>query len=133
HRGPGLRVPTVTSPLSFYSVLVVQTHVEPNRRVEGPKLLKTQPGEFVVESFAIRSRREIPIPDSPLRDRSCDAMDMLTHAMLTFGRAVFPVKILAGHYVGCKLTPELRDFTILLLKDGSALLIPNRCAAAIPF
>ena len=56
------------------AVLVVQTNVEPDRRVERGVLVQAQPGEFLVKNFPVFFV-EVTILDSPVRDGPGDAMD----------------------------------------------------------
>ena len=65
------------------AVLVIQTDIEPNWRVEGAVLIQAEPGQFIVKNLRCFRVREIAIGHAPIRDRLSDAMNQLAHRSLT--------------------------------------------------
>ena len=61
------------------AVLMMQTNVEPDRRIESTMLVQAKPGQLVVKSFRRLRVREISIGNTPIGDGSRDAMHELTH------------------------------------------------------
>ena len=74
------------------AVLMVETDIEPDRRIERAVLIHAEPGQFIAENFAVRLA-EIAVLDSPIRDGAADPMNELLHGRLAFRGVLFAVKI----------------------------------------
>src|SRR5206468_11801515 len=62
-----------------HTVLMIQSNVEPDRRIKGAMLVQAEPGQFVVESLRSFFIGEVAIRDSPVGDRARDPMNKLPH------------------------------------------------------
>jgi len=126
----------VVSPIAFGSnhvVLLIETDIEPNRRIEGTVLVQTKPTEVSIEVFAILRRIEVSICDAPIGNRPRHPMDQLTNrvlALLNIRRIA--VKVLADDNVGGQLAPTRRDLAIGLLKEDFAAFIFDGGASSLP-
>ena len=78
----GLLVPMPIALRPLDAVLVIQTHVEPDGRIERPVLVQAQPRQLAVESLAVRLCGEVAVGRSPIGDRAADAVDQLTNALV---------------------------------------------------
>ena len=58
---------------------MIQTNVEPNRRVEGAVLIQAKPGQFIIKNLRRFRVHEIAVGHTPIRDRLSDAMYQLAH------------------------------------------------------
>ena len=67
------------------AVLVIQTDVEPDRRIERAMLVQAKPGELVVKNFRCLRVRKISIGNSPIGNRSRHPMDQLPDRTLAAG------------------------------------------------
>src|SRR5204862_1994852 len=74
------------------AILVEETHVKPDRRIERPVLIDAQPGQLVVKHSAVRPA-EVTVTDAPVRDRSTDPLKELLDRRLTLRRVLFAIKI----------------------------------------
>ena len=111
-------VPVAHRPLD--AVLVIQAHVEPNRRIERRTLVQTQPAQLAVETLAVGRRGEVTVRDAPIGDGAADAVHQLADALLALFGAHLAVEILVGHHVRGQLAPGGRDFAIGLLEEHLA-------------
>src|SRR5690606_25033540 len=57
------------------AVLLVKADVEPDRRIERAVLVKTEPGEVLIEIFRALRVGEITVRDPPVRNRPDDAVN----------------------------------------------------------
>ena len=130
----GLAVPEPIAPVAALAdlVLVVQPHIEPNRRIEGPILVDAQPGQLVVEHLAV-FLAEVPVGHTPVRDGPGHPMDELLDRFLPLRLGRISVEVLGADHLGGQNRPVLRNFDPLLLEDGLARIIGDLRRAAIPF
>ncbi len=71
---------------------MIQTDVEPHRRIERAVLVQAQPGQFFVKNFPVRLA-EITVRDAPVRNGARDAVDELAHGSFALGSMLLTVKI----------------------------------------
>ena len=126
----------VVSPIAFGSnhvVLLIETDIEPNWRIEGTVLVQTKPAQVSVEVFAILRRIEVSICDAPIGNRTRHPMDQLTNRELAFlNIRRIAVKVLADDNVGGQLTPARWDLAIGLFKENFAAFILDGGASRFP-
>ena len=117
---------------------MMEPDVEPDRRVERAVLIHAKPGQLVVKSLGCFRVREIAVGDSPVGDRSRDAMHQLPHgrfpAALVRIRAVrdVAVEIFRDRDLGRERAPALRHLDVLLLEDHLAAVVGDFRRAPLP-
>ena len=118
---------------------MIQSDVEPNRRVERAILVQTESRQLIVEPIGVGRRGEITVVPSPVGDRAGNSIDQLANRILAVSRRRAPiaaghvaVKVLADDHVGCELTPRSRNFAIGLLEDDPAALVLDLRRAQLP-
>ena len=74
------------------AILMIQSHVEPDGRIEGAILVHTQPGQIIAEYFPV-GLRKVPVLHAPIRDRPANALDELAHRGFAFGCVLFAIEI----------------------------------------
>src|SRR5262249_22199308 len=60
-------------------VSMKESHVEPDRRVERPKLVEAKRGQLVIKSLGISRRRKITVLLAPISDSAGDSINQLTY------------------------------------------------------
>ena len=126
-------IPAPVARGALHAVLVEQTDVEPDGRIERTVLVHAEPGEIAVEVLAVLPRLEVAVGDAPVGDRTGDAVHELLHRVLALGRVDFTVKILADHDVGRQLAPGGGNLTRRLLEEHLAVLPLDGGRAELPF
>ena len=114
------------------AVLVIETDVEPDRRIERAVLVHAKPGQFVVKNFAL-GLGEITILDAPIGNRAADAVDELTHRGFALGRVLLAVKIFGNDDFGRQHRPGLRHFDVFLFENDFAGVVGDFRRALFPF
>jgi hypothetical protein len=121
-----------------HAVLVMQTDVEPDRRIERAMLVHAKPGQLVVENFRLLRIGKITIRDPPVRDRPRDAVHQLLHR--TFAPAfarISPIryvaiKIFRDRDLGRQSAPALGHLDVLLFEDHPAAIVGDFRRAPLP-
>ena len=111
---------------------MVQTYVEPHGRIESTVLIHAQPGQLIVEDFAV-CLGEVFVLYAPVCDRAADAVDHLADALFTLIGLDIAVKILGDNNLGGKLGPELGNFDFFLTEEDIAGIIIDFRGAVVPF
>src|SRR5262249_25630573 len=114
------------------AVLMVQTHIEPNRRVERAILIEAQPGQFLVKDFP-DCFAEISVSNAPIGNRPANPMNELPHRRLSFGRTLLAIKIFRHHHFGRQLRPRFWRLHVLLLENYLAAIVANFRGSIFPF
>ena len=130
-----LKLFSIPMPVAFRAtdaVLMKETDVEPNRRIEGAMLVEAEPRQVAIEGLAIFRGGEVAIHEPPIGDRAGHAMDELANAVFTFWGAVLAIEILADDDVGRELRPEGGYFTVLLFEEDLAIFVFDRSGAEFP-
>ncbi len=96
---------------------MIQTDIKPDGRIEGTVLMESQPSQLAIEIFAVFRARKVSIGHSPIGDRSRDAMNELSDAGFTLGRADLAIEVLIDHDVGCQLAPRDGNFAVVLFEQ----------------
>src|SRR5438105_7036360 len=89
--------------------LLLEAHVEPDRRVEGGELVDEDRLQLGLEGVGLLLGREVITGSAPLADPARDSADHLLNAVLACGRVELPAEILLGDDVRRRLRPELRE------------------------
>ena len=111
---------------------MIQSDIEPHRRIESAELIHAKPGEFVKKDFAIRLAK-ISIRDAPICNRPRDAMNQLLHRSFALGRVLLAVKIFRHDDFGGEHRPGLRHFDIFLFKNDLVRVVGDFGGALVPF
>ena len=118
---------------------MIQSDVEPNRRVERAILVQTERRQFIVEPLRIGRRGKITVVPAPIGDRAGNSVDQLANGVLAVSRRWAPiaagyvaVKVLADDNVAGELAPRTRNLTTCLLEDNPAALVFDRGRAQLP-
>ncbi len=126
-------VPTPVALRALNAVLVVQSHVEPNRTVKRTVLVQTQPSQIAIEILTVFGRVKVPIGQAPIRDGSRYTVNQLTNTALAFTCVVgIAVEILGDDHISRQLTPVCWNLAIILLEQGVTTFVLDRCTAQIP-
>ena len=97
--------------------MLLDAHVEPDRRVEAHLLVDEQVGQLGLEGLEVRVRGEVALGFGPGRDRVDDPVNELADGGLALRGAEVAAEVLADHDVGGELAPEVGDLDVLLLED----------------
>ena len=125
-------VPVVVAPRTLHAVLMIQTDVEPHRRVKRTVLVQAEPGQLAVEAFAVVGRLEVAVLYAPIGDGPGDAVNDLPDARFPLRCSRLAVKILADDHVGRQRGPRGRDLAVLLLEQDVARFVLDACGAQLP-
>jgi len=131
-RAVGRLVPVPVAHGPLHAVLMIQSDVEPDRRIERDVLVQAEPGELAVEPLAVLGPGEVAVGHAPIGDGAGDAMNEPAHAGLALRRAQLAVKVLAYHHVGGQLAPGGRDLGVPLLEHHLPVLALDRRRAQVP-
>ena len=85
--------------------LLLEAHVEPDRRVEGRHLVEQDVGELVLEGLGVVVGGEVAALAAPAGDRAGHAADHLLDRRLALGRVEPAAEVLLGDDVGGVLRP----------------------------
>src|SRR6266511_4460375 len=113
------------------AVMVVETDIEPNRRVERPVLVEAEPGQLVIKDLAV-GRVKVTIFCAPVGDGPADAVDQLAHRGLALSGVLLAIKILRDNHFGGEQRPRLGHFDIVLFEDDLATVVGNLGSAPLP-
>ena len=112
---------------------MVEPHIEPNRRIEGAKLIDTEPSQFLVKELTVRCRK-VPVFDAPIGNRSRDTMDELLHRVLSLTLLLrVAIKILRTDDFGRQLGPTFGNFNVLLFEKSFPRIVRDFGGALVPF
>ena len=118
---------------------MMQTDIEPNRRVERAMLIHAKPGQLIVKNFRRLFVRKITIRDSPIGDRPRDAMHQLPHRSFAAAfvriRAVgdVAVKIFRDRNLRRERAPRFWHLDVLLLEDDLTAVVCDFRRPFFPF
>src|SRR5207237_2349698 len=101
--------------------LLLEAHVEPDRRVEGGELVDEDRLELGLEGVGLFVGGEVAAGAAPGADRVGDARDHVLDAPLALRRAHAAPEVLLRDDVRGRLRPELRELDALLLEDRLVL------------
>ena len=76
---------------------VVESDVEPDRRIERAVLVDAEPGQFLVEDLGVGLRGEVAVLKTAIGDGLADAVDELLDGMLALAVLDVAVEILADN------------------------------------
>ena len=96
--------------------VLLEAHVEPDRRVERRHLVKQDVGELVLEGLGVLVGREVAALATPGRDRPGNAADHLLDRGLALGRVHTAAEVLLRDDVRRVLRPGLRELDPALLE-----------------
>ena len=130
---PVLRIPVIVAAGALDAVLMVQSDVEPDGRIERAVLMQAHPGQVAIEILAVLARLEIAVGDAPVGNRAGDAVNHLPDARFAFGRIRLAVEILADDDVGRQSAPGLGNFAVGLLEEDAAPFVLDVGRALVPF
>ena len=91
-------MPVAAGGIVAHAILVVKSHVEPNRRVEGAILVDAQEDQFVVKDLAVFLGK-IAVLDTPVCDGAADPMDQLAHGG-SRSRVLLAIEVLGDDHLG---------------------------------
>ncbi len=112
-------------------VLMEETAVEPDRRVERSILVDAQPGELVVERLGVLGGGEVSLLFTPIGNRAADPVDQLTDTGLALVGADLAVEIFRHHDLGRKNRPARRDLDVFLAEDNIAGIVGDLGGAIV--
>src|SRR5262245_35929572 len=72
--GLGTVIPVTSRRIVTYTVLVIESHVEPHGRIERAILIEAKPRQLIVKNLALLLA-EVTVADAPVRNRSADSVD----------------------------------------------------------
>src|SRR4029077_3312262 len=101
--------------------LLLEAHVEPDRRVEGRELVDEDRLQLVLERLRIVLAREVAALTAPRADRPDDPADHLLDGALALGARHPAAEVLLRDDVRGRLRPELRELDVLLLERRAVL------------
>ena len=130
--GLAVEKPVALAGIFADAVFVIQTDIEPHRRIERAVLVHAQPGQFLVKNFAVRLA-EIAVRNAPVRNRPRNAMDELAHGRFALGGVLFAVKIFRHDDFRGEHRPRLRHLDIFLLENHLAGVVGDFGGALVPF
>src|SRR5690606_22415657 len=108
------------------SVLVVESDVEPDRRVEGTVLVKAEPGEVVVKGFRAGGVPQVAVFETPVGDGAGDPVDELPDRVLSAPRPWIgaepriAIEVFRNHDLGREFAPVFGHFDSLLTENNLA-------------
>src|SRR5437660_6097262 len=108
--------------------LLLEAHVEPDRRVEGGELVDEDRLQLGLEGVGLLAGGEVAAGAAPGADRVGDARDHVLDAPLALRRAHAAPEVLLRDDVRGRLRPELRELDALLLEDRLVLAGDERVA-----
>src|SRR5690348_5570475 len=114
------------------AVLMIQSDVEPDRRIERAVLVQTEPGQLVVENLAV-GFAEITILYTPIRNGPGDAVDELAHGGFALGGVLLAIKVLRDDDLRGQQRPRLRHLDVFLFENHLAGIIGDFGSATVPF
>jgi len=106
--------------------LLLEAHVEPDRRVERRHLVQQDVAELGLERVAVLLAGEVAALAAPVGDRAGDPVDHLLDRPLARRRVELATEVLLRDAVRRVQRPRLREVDVLLLER------PDRCGAQLP-
>ena len=125
-------VPVAFGGILADSILVIETDVEPDRRVERAMLVDAKPRQLFVKRFSI-FLAEVSVRDAPISNRPAHAMDQLPNRRFALGGVLFAVEIFGNDHLRRKDRPGLRNLNVLLFKNDLVILVGDFSGPAFPF
>src|SRR5207248_140497 len=121
------------------TVLMIQTNIEPNRRIKRAMLVRAQPRQIIIEDLGSLFIREVAICYSPIGDRSRHAVNQLPHRR--FSSAIvrispvrnIAIEIFRDGNLRRQLAPAFWHLDVFLLKNHLSAIIGDFCRALFPF
>ena len=118
---------------SHHLVLLEQSNVEPNGRIERTILMEAQPRQIAVETLGISRLIKVSVLKPPIGNRAGNSLNQLLDRVLALlGILRVTVEVLADDDVGRKLAPRSGNLTVGLLEEHFAILVLDRRTTDLP-
>ena len=108
----GFAIPVIVAAGTFYAILMIQAHVEPDRRVERAVLMQAEPGEIAVEVFAVVGGLKVTIINAPVGNGAGHTVNYLLNTGFPLGSIRLTIEVFADYNVRRQRAPALGNFAI---------------------